>query len=105
MLNKSFQEGFEMSGCGCGDGGSGAGPFAKGRELVEFVCNAHGGTVRDQPIAQGPLESSCQGCGVTFSLQTYVGSCPSCGGVHAVAPMNPTVENIQFAGKDFSLTA
>jgi hypothetical protein len=93
-----------MSGCGCGESSSG-GPFSKGRELVEFVSNAHGGTVRDQPISRGPIETTCQGCGMVFSLKTYVGSCPSCGGVHAVAPMNPTVENIQFGGKDFSFPA
>lgn len=92
-----------MSGCGCG-GGTGVGPFSKGKELVEFVCNAHGGTVRDQPIRSGALETICQGCGETFSLITYVGSCTFCGGVHAVAPMNPTAENIQFAGKDFTLS-
>ncbi len=92
-----------MSDCGCG-GGSGAGPFSKGKELVEFVYNAHSGTVRDQPIRTGSLETICQGCGEEFVLQTYVGSCPACGGVHAVAPMNPIAENIQFGGKDFSLS-
>ncbi len=91
-----------MSGCGC-ECGSGAGPFSKGKELVEFVYNAHGGTIRDQPIRNGSLATVCQGCGEEFQLQTYVGSCPSCGGVHAVAPMNPSVENIQFGGKGFSL--
>lgn len=91
-----------MSGCGCG-GGNGAGPFSKGRELVEFVFNAHGGTVRDQPIRAGALATHCQGCGASFFLKTYVGACPDCGGVHAVAPMNPTADNIQFGGKDFSL--
>ncbi len=92
-----------MSGCGCG-GGSGAGPFSKGRELVEFVYNAHGGTIRDQFINRGAIETICQGCGAKFQLQTYVGACPSCGGIHAVAPMNPTAENIQFAGKNFSFS-
>lgn len=91
-----------MAGCGCG-GDGGTGPFSKGRELVEFVCNAHGGTIRDQRIPSGALEAICQGCGAQFTLHTYVGSCPGCGGVHAVAPMNPTVENIQFGGKDFLL--
>lgn len=93
-----------MSGCGCG-GDAGVGPFSKGKELVEFVYDAHGGTVRDQPIRSGSLETTCQGCGEVFALQTYVGSCPSCGGVHAVAPMNPTVEHIQFAGKGFSFNS
>jgi len=91
-----------MSGCGCGSEG-GKGPFSTGKELVEFVYNAHGGGVRNQPINGGGLESICQGCGESFVLETYVGSCPSCGGVHAVAPMHPTVENIQFGGKGFTL--
>jgi len=91
-----------MSECGCGSA-NGAGPFSKGRELVEFVYNAHGGTVRDQPIRQGPLQTQCQGCGEPFELQTYLGKCPQCGGVHAVAPMNPTAENIQFGGKGFNI--
>ncbi len=92
-----------MSGCGCSDNGTGAGPFAKGRELVEFVCNAHDGAMRDKEIMQGALKAHCQGCGQPFVLNTYVGTCGNCGGVHAVAPIHPTVENIQFAGKDFSL--
>lgn len=91
-----------MSDCGCGCA-SGAGPFSKGRELVEFVYNAHGGMVRDQPIRTGGLHTSCQGCGAPFTLETYLGACPGCGGIHAVAPMNPTVDNIQFAGEDFRL--
>ena len=91
-----------MSGCGCGSG-NGAGPFSKGRELVEFVYNAHGGTVRDQPIRPAPLSTACQGCGENFQLKTYVDTCPHCGGVHAVAPMNPTAANVQFAGKDYRL--
>ncbi len=91
-----------MSGCGCGSE-NGKGPFSTGKELVEFVYNAHGGAVRNQPIGGGGLESSCQGCGESFVLETYVGSCQSCGGVHAVAPMHPTVENIQFGGKGFTL--
>ena len=90
-----------MSECGCACGG--AGPFAKGRELVEFVYNAHGGAIRNQQIRTGPLTTQCQGCGQTFALETYVGLCPECGGIHAVAPVNPTVENIQFGGKDFTL--
>ena len=40
-----------MSGCqSCGSTdkhASGGGPFSTGRELVEFVCNAHGGTVKN----------------------------------------------------------
>ena len=93
-----------MAGCGCSSGfGGSAGPFSKGRELVEFVYNAHGGTVRDQPIARGALDIMCQGCKASFTLETYVGKCPDCGGVHAVAPMNPVAENVQFGGADFML--
>lgn len=93
-----------MSGCGCGCGdGTGGGPFSKGRELVEFVYNAHDGGVRDMPIRNGGIVTTCQGCSTEFTLKTYVGQCPACGGVHAVAPMHPTAENIQFAGKEFVL--
>ena len=93
-----------MAGCGCSfDVGGTSGPFSKGRELVEFVYNAHGGTVRDQPIARGAIDIVCQGCRATFTLKTYLGKCTECGGVHAVAPMNPVAENVQFAGNDFSL--
>lgn len=93
-----------MAGCGCGneEGGAG-GPFSKGKELVEFVYNAHGGSVRDQAISSGALNVLCQGCKAAFTLETYVGKCPECGGVHAVAPMNPAVENVQFAGVDYAL--
>ncbi len=92
-----------MAGCGCGCAPEGAGPFAKGRELVEFVYNAHEGTVRDKPIARGPIDIVCQGCGAEFTMETYLACCPKCGGVHAVAPMNPVPENVQFAGKDYVL--
>ena len=92
-----------MSGCGCGCSNGGGGPFSKGRDLVEFVWNAHGGEVRDRPITGGPLAVDCQECGAPFSLVTYVGSCPGCGGVHAVAPMHPTVENVQWAGEGYRL--
>ncbi len=93
-----------MAECGCSheEGGTG-GPFSKGKELVEFVYNAHGGAVRDQAISQGPLDILCQGCKASFTLTTYVGKCPECDGVHAVAPMNPVAENVQFAGVDFTL--
>jgi hypothetical protein len=89
----------------CGScGGGGAGPFSEGRELVEFVHGAHGGAIKDMPIAGGPLETRCQGCGEPFTLNTYVGTCPKCGGVHAVSPPRAdNAENIQFAGKDFKL--
>ena len=92
-----------MSGCGCGSNSSESGPFSKGRDLVEFVFYAHGGVVRDQKIMQGPLATVCQGCNASFHLETYLGLCPDCGGVHAVAPMTPTADNIQFAGKDYCL--
>ena len=93
-----------MAGCGCGNmaGGTG-GPFSKGKELVEFVYNAHGGTVRDQPIARGAVNIVCQGCEASFILETYLGKCPECGGVHAVAPVDPVAEKVQFAGKGFTL--
>ena len=90
-----------MTGCGCSSGTGG--PFSKGRELVEFVYSAHGGTVRAQPIARGAVEIVCQGCDADFTLETYLGKCPQCGGVHAVAPMNPVAENVQFAGVGFTL--
>ncbi len=93
-----------MAGCGCSNGvGGSSGPFSKGKELVEFVYNAHGGMIRDQSLAQGALDVECQGCKASFSLETYVGKCPDCGGVHAVAPMNPTAENVQFGGVGFTL--
>ena len=92
-----------MGGCGsCGDGG--AGPFSEGRELVEFVYNAHGGGIKDQPIPHGGLEATCKGCGEKFMLKTFVGKCEKCGGVHAVSP--PRCEdpaNIQFAGVGYKL--
>jgi hypothetical protein len=92
-----------MSGCGCGNGFGGTnGPFSKGKELVEFVYNAHGGTVRDQPIIRGALEIKCQGCNTSFTLKTYLGKCPECDGFHAVAPMNPVAENVQFGGVGFN---
>ena len=92
-----------MAGCGCNNEAGSAGPFSKGKELVEFVYNAHGGAVRDQPISTGTLSILCQGCNVAFNLETYIGKCPECGGVHAVTPMNPTAENVQFAGIDYTL--
>lgn len=92
-----------MAGCGCGSDGGGAGPFSTGKDLIEFVYNAHGGAVRDQPLSQGPLNIVCQGCEAAFTLETYIGKCPECGGVHAVTPMNPNVESVQFAGAGYSL--
>ncbi|WP_305042687.1 hypothetical protein [Geoalkalibacter sp.] len=90
-------------GC-CSNNGSGAGPFAQGRELVEFVYQAHGGALRERPISGGGLKATCQGCGGPFILATFVGKCPACGGVHAVSPpRSGDPANIQFAGKDFFL--
>jgi hypothetical protein len=82
----------------------GAGPFATGRTLVEFVMAAHGGAVAGSALPNGGLQSTCQGCGKPFVLETFVQSCPACGGVHAVSPpcaTDPTA--IQFAGADFNL--
>lgn len=89
--------------CECGASHTpGAGPFATGRDLVEFVMKAHGGSVAESAIPGGGLETKCQACGKDFVLKTFVQSCPFCGGVHAVSP--PRVNDadaVQFAGKDF----
>lgn len=92
-----------MSDCGsgCGDGGGG-GPMSEGRELVEFVMQAHGGGVAVAELPGGGLDTKCQGCGEAFTMKTFVSKCPKCGGVHAVSP--PRADdpaNIQFAGADF----
>ncbi|WP_081702745.1 hypothetical protein [Desulfuromonas sp. TF] len=99
-----------MSGCGgCGGHGhghghGGGGPFAEGRELVAFVAQAHGGALRQRPISDGGLATNCQGCGAPFVLKTHVGSCPACGGVHAVSPPRASdAANIQYAGDGFKL--
>ena len=93
-----------MGGCGSGHG-EGSGPFSKDRELVEFVSNAHGGGLRNQPIPNGGLKTNCQGCSAAFTLMTFVGKCPECGGVHAVSPPRcDDASNIQFAGVDYKLT-
>jgi hypothetical protein len=102
-----------MSGCGgCGGGHGhghghghgGGGPFAEGRELVAFVAQAHGGALRQRPIPDGGLATNCQGCGAPFVLKTHVGSCPACGGVHAVSPPRASdAANIQYAGDGFRL--
>ena len=63
-----------MSECGCGHSSAG-GPFSEGRELVEFVYNAHGGGLKDSPIPSGSIDTTCQGCGATFTLATFVDSC------------------------------
>ncbi len=78
--------------------------MAEGKELVEFVFQAHGGVLRDRPLPQGGLLSRCQGCDGEFILSTFVGCCPHCNGVHAVSPPRADdAANIQFAGKDFVL--
>lgn len=93
-----------MSNCGCGHA-AGAGPYAEGRALVEFVACAHGGALRERPIPGGGLQTICQGCGVAFNLNNFVGACPVCGGVHAVSPPRCNdPANIQFAGTDFRLS-
>jgi len=92
-----------LSSCGCGGHTPGSGPFAEGRELVEFVSRAHGGALRRTPIRSGGLATACQGCTTPFTLETYVGTCPACGGVHAVSP--PRADdpaNIQYGGTDFA---
>jgi hypothetical protein len=51
------------------------------------------------------LPTRCQGCGAEFTLTTFVGQCPECEGVHAVAPPNchdPAC--IQFAGQNYKIS-
>lgn len=89
--------------CDCGSTRKpGAGPYATGRDLVEFVMSAHGGSVAVSALPNGGMNHDCQGCGREFVLKTFVQSCPHCGGVHAVSPPragDPAA--IQFAGADF----
>jgi len=89
--------------CDCGSTTTpGVGPFATGRELVNFVLRAHGGAVSGSPLQNSGLEHLCQGCGERFVLHTFVQECPACGGVHAVSP--PRANDpaaIQFAGNAF----
>lgn len=93
-----------MGQCGCGHGPGAGGPFAEGRELVEFVWQAHGGSLRSREIPGGGLLTCCQGCGASFTLKTFVDTCPVCEGVHAISPPRcQDAANIQFAGRDFSL--
>ena len=90
-------------GC-CSGNGAGAGPFSEGRELVEFVYNAHGGGLRNQPLSNGGLETTCQECGGGFKLETFVAVCTTCQGVHAIAPpRSDDAANIQYAGAEFRL--
>ena len=92
--------------CECGSSKTaGVGPFASGRTLVEFVLNAHGGSVATSKLPHG-LEHACQGCGAPFVLETFVQKCPVCDGVHAVSPPRATDSSaIQFAGDDFVMPA
>ncbi|WP_026840664.1 hypothetical protein [Citrifermentans bremense] len=93
--------------CDCGSGSSrGGGPYATGRELVEFVLAAHGGQVAVSPLPGGALQVSCQECGKGFELKTFVQGCPACGGVHAVSP--PRASDpcaVQYAGAAFGALA
>ena len=93
-----------MGDCGSGCNEGGAGPFSEGRELVEFVSSVHGGALRTSQIYSGPLKTKCRGCGMDFVLETYVGECPYCQGVHAVSPPRSDNEaNIQYAGEGYKL--
>jgi len=91
--------------CECGSTKTaGGGPFASGRELVAFVLAAHGGGIAVSAVPNGGLAAHCQGCGASFLLETFVQTCPECGGVHAVSPPRATnPDAIQFAGADFVL--
>ncbi|HIJ94811.1 MAG TPA: hypothetical protein HPP94_03535 [Desulfuromonadales bacterium] len=88
--------------CECGSSKTaGVGPFATGRSLVEFVLNAHGGSVAVSKLPHS-LDHTCQGCGVPFVQETFVQTCPACGGVHAISPPRAgDADAIQFAGSDF----
>ncbi len=91
--------------CDCGSSGNRrGGPYASGRELVEFVLAAHGGAVAAAAVPNGGLTTACQGCGTSFLLETFVQTCPACGGVHAVSPPRATdPAAVQFAGAGFRL--
>lgn len=90
-------------GC-CSNNGGSSGPYATGRDLVEFVYQAHGGGLREQPLPGNGLATLCQGCGASFTLTTFVCKCPACAGVHAVSPPRADdAGNIQFAGQDYRL--
>lgn len=93
--------------CDCGSTKApGIGPFASGRELVEFVLNAHGGAIASSSLPSGGMTVTCQGCGTTFLMETFVQACPECSGVHAVSPPRATDQTaVQFAGADFTMPA
>ncbi len=92
-----------MSDCGsCGP--SGGGPMSEGTELVEFVSQAHGGTIAQSPIPNGGLKTNCRGCGEEFVMTTFIFKCPKCEGVHGVSPPRCDDQaNIQFAGEGYKL--
>lgn len=89
--------------CDCGSGHRGGmGPYATGRDLVEFVLAAHGGGVAGSLVPNGGLQVACRECGEGFVLRTFVQGCPACGGVHAVSP--PRADDpaaVQYAGAGF----
>lgn len=91
--------------CDCGSSNKpGVGPYAAGRDLVEFVLKAHGGAIAVSSVPNGGLATTCQGCGTAFLLETFVQACPECRGVHAVSPPRAAdTTAIQFAGADFVL--
>lgn len=93
--------------CDCGSGSSrGGGPYATGRNLVEFVLAAHGGQVALSPLPNGGLQVPCQQCGKEFLLKTFVQGCPACGGVHAVSPPRGNDPSaVQYAGAEFGTPA
>jgi hypothetical protein len=71
---------------------------------VEFVAQAHGGALRSRLLPNGGFATECQGCKAPFVLTTFVGSCPACGGVHAISPPRAAdAANIQYAGDGFRL--
>jgi hypothetical protein len=93
--------------CGCGsEKKPGVGPFATGRTLVEFVMNAHGGSVAGSALPGGGFDTTCQECDKIFVMDTFVKSCPECGGVHAISPPRANdPQAVQFAGADFRISA
>jgi hypothetical protein len=90
--------------CDCGSNKTGVGgPYATGKELVEFVLAAHGGGVAVSTLPNGGHQLKCHGCGTGFLMETFVQDCPACGGVHAVSPPRANdAAAIQFAGTDFA---
>ena len=63
--------------CDCGSTKTpGAGPFASGKELVEFVLAAHGGAIAVSPVPNGGLTATCQGCGASFMLKDFRSGLP-----------------------------